>query len=325
MEYIFLLQDASLTNSGLSDGDLKQLKNPTADPDIDLESDFNTKLSLDLFLALQTYPDAVYAKVTTILNKALPSLSLLSLYRIKCFTQVLSKVATVKHDMCPNSCLAYTGALADRDKCYECQLPRWDPDQLSKHDKKVPLAQFETITIGSQLQVLYASKGTAQLMQYRCEKIKPLLECIQKGEDVHFDTYDDIFTSYDYYHLVKLGTVNEDTILLMLSIDGAQLYEHQQSDCWMMIWVILELAPGLRYKKHHVIPAGFILGPKKPKNLNSFLFPGLYHISALQKEGLKVWDAVINKIVVKRPQIYLDTADAPGMAQMSGIVGYKVA
>lgn len=91
----------------------------------------------------------------------------------------------------------------------------------------------------------------------------------------------------------------------------------------MLIWVILELSPALRYKKRYVLPAGFIPGPGKPKNLDTFLFPGLEHISALQKEGLKVWDVIANKIMTKYPLVLLDTADAPGMADMSGIVGYK--
>jgi len=64
------------------------------------------------------------------------------------------------------------------------------------------------MTIGTQLQALYASPEGAHLMRYRCEKTQPLLEAIQKGEDVQFDDYDDVFTSFDYYHLVKSGTAS---------------------------------------------------------------------------------------------------------------------
>ncbi|KAF7761992.1 hypothetical protein Agabi119p4_9984 [Agaricus bisporus var. burnettii] len=288
---------------------------------IDLEEDFNSKLSLDLYLALQTYPEAVYTKVTTILNRALPStLSLLSLYRIKRFARKFSYTSTIEHDMCPNSCIAFTGPLDCEDTCYECGTLRWDP---AVTDKKVATAKFSTITLGTQLQSFYASSEVARLMQYRWEKTQPILAQIQRGEDIQFDVYDDIFSGYDYAHLVKSGTVDGNTILLMLSIDGAQLYEHRASDCWMLIWVILELSPALRYKKRYVLPAGIIPGPGKPKNLDTFLFPGLYHISALQREGLRVWDAALNSVVSKRPQIFLDTADAPGMASISGIIGYK--
>ena len=77
----------------------------------------------------------------------------------------------------------------------------------------------------------------------------------------------------------------------MLSIDGAQLYAHKMSDCWIYLWVIMDLSPDDRYKKRHVLPGGFIPGPNKPKILDSFLFPGLHHVRALQIEGLHIWDA----------------------------------
>ena len=56
------------------------------------------------------------------------------------------------------------------------------------------------------------------------------------------------------------------------------------------IWVIFNLPPNKRYKKHFVFPSGFIPGPNKPKNVNSFIFPGLHHLNALIKEGLTIWD-----------------------------------
>lgn len=319
MQYIPLLRNASLDDSDLDEEDIAKLRNPKPCR-VNLEKDFDTKLSLDLFLALQTYPDTVYSKIIAILNKALPDLSLLSLYRIKCHARNLAGVATTKYDMCPNSCIAYTGPLLNENKCYVCKESRWDPKYVGK---KVAAAKFTTLTVGTQLQALYSSPESAQLMCYRREKTKPLLEKIQNGIEMHFDTYDDIFTSFDYYDLVKSGAVNDKSILLMLSMDGAQLYKHRSSDCWMIIWVILELSPSLRYKKCYVLPAGFIPGPGKPKNLDTFLFPGLHHISALQKDGLKVWDAFEGQIVTKRPQVYISTADAPGMADMSGVIGYK--
>jgi hypothetical protein len=51
----------------------------------------------------------------------------------------------------------------------------------------------------------------------------------------------------------------------MLSIDSAQLYAHKASDCWIYIWVIMDLSPDEHYKKRHILPGGFISGPNKPK------------------------------------------------------------
>lgn len=70
--------------------------------------------------------------------------------------------------------------------------------------------------------------------------------------------------------------------VLMFSIDGAQPYEKKQSDCWIYIWVLFTLNLELRYKKAHILPGVIIHGPNNPKNLKSFLFPGLYHLAALR-------------------------------------------
>jgi len=72
----------------------------------------------------------------------------------------------------------------------------------------------------------------------------------------------------------------------MLSIDGAQLYRNKKLDCWIYIWIILNLPPDQRYKIRNILLGGIIPGPNNPKHIDSFLFPGLAHLSALQKEGL---------------------------------------
>ena len=46
-----------------------------------------------------------------------------------------------------------------------------------------------------------------------------------------------------------------------------------------------------RYIKKHILYGAIIPGPNKPKIIESFLFPGLHHLSAIQKEGLPIWDA----------------------------------
>lgn len=79
-------------------------------------------------------------------------------------------------------------------------------------------------------------------------------------------------------------------MVLLLSIDGAQLYQSKHSDCWIYIWVILDHAPDMYYKKKYILHGGFIRGLNNPKNLDSFMLPGLYHLTTIQKEGLQIWD-----------------------------------
>jgi hypothetical protein len=100
-----------------------------------------------------------------------------------------------------------------------------------------------------------------------------------------------IYTMDKYLNACLCGDVAPSDTVVMFSMDGAQLYRDKQSDCWIYIWVVLELAPDLQYKKKHVLPGGFIPGPNNPKLTKSFLFPGFHHITALQREGLQVWNA----------------------------------
>jgi hypothetical protein len=122
-------------------------------------------------------------------------------------------------------------------------------------------------------------------MDYRWTITKQIL----KDLDIHegnIPVIKDLFYGQAYIDLVDQEKINKDDIVLMFSIDGAQLYASKASDCWIYIWVIFEYDPGSRYKKRHVLSGGFIPGPNKPKDSDSFLFTGLHHLAALQREGL---------------------------------------
>jgi hypothetical protein len=126
------------------------------------------------------------------------------------------------------------------------------------------------------------------------------------------------FDGSDYLTAVQEGKINENDIVLMFSVDGAQLYKFKASNCWVAIWIIFDCSPDSRYKKKYVLPACIIPGPKKPHNLDS-LFPGFHHLAALQNEGLKIWDASRNITFMSYPFFTLGTADGPGLIRKTCI------
>jgi len=156
-------------------------------------------------------------------------------------------------------------------------------------------------------------------MKYRAEETRRLLASMLENGGRN-PVCEDFIHGADY--LGALPDVGDHDTVLLLSIDGAQLYASKQSDCWIYIWVVMDLSPDLRYKKTHVLPGGFIPGPNKPKNIDSFLFPGLEHVSALQKEGLSIWDASVKQQFSSKPFVVMATADGPGMAYLNGLVGH---
>ena len=106
-----------------------------------------------------------------------------------------------------------------------------------------------------------------------------LSEIAEKG---CLDKYSDVLHGSDLTNAFKDGHIRENDIVLMFSIDGAQLYTKKASACWIYIWVLFNLSPDRQYKKKHVLIGGFISGPNDPKNLDSFMFPGVSHLAAIQ-------------------------------------------
>ncbi|KAL4244370.1 hypothetical protein ABKN59_010596 [Abortiporus biennis] len=156
-------------------------------------------------------------------------------------------------------------------------------------DTKLPIPRqiYLSIPIGPVIQLLHASLESALEMAYG-ERV--ILD-IQKQIDLNgglFSEYSDFFQGSDFIKAVKDNILKPNDTILMFSIDGAQLYRHKESDCWIGIWIILNLHSDHHYRKVRVIPAIVIPGPKPPKHLDSFLFPSFHHASALMNEGLMV-------------------------------------
>jgi hypothetical protein len=67
---------------------------------------------------------------------------------------------------------------------------------------------------------------------------------------------------------------------------------------------------------------GVIPGPGHPKYIDSFLFPGLAYVSAIQKEGLCIYDSYHRKMFTSFLFLFLALADAICMVELSSSVGH---
>ena len=167
--------------------------------------------------------------------------------------------------MCRNSCIAFTGPFANLDHCPKCNEPKLCPIT------KKPQLEFHTILLGPVLQALWRNASSAKKFYHRRWKTWEIIRELLRNSG-HLSSYDDFYCGSDYLENVRSGKIQDNDIVLMLSIDGAQLYAHKTSDCWIYIWIIMDFSPEERYMKRHVIPGGFI--PGKPKNIDSFYFQG---------------------------------------------------
>ncbi|KAF8805539.1 hypothetical protein BYT27DRAFT_7224792 [Phlegmacium glaucopus] len=213
-----------------------------------------------------------------------PDNTIPSYEQMKCQVAEITGVVPIVHDMCSNTCLTFTGPFKNDDRCFQCNEPRFDP--IMKKGRQ----QFYTIPVGPQLQALWANVEGAPLDE------------IERNDFIHGSMYLDA---------VKSGRIQDTDMILMLSIDGAQLYEHKASDFWIYIWILFDHPPELRYKQRQILPGA-----------KTHQFLPFHHLSALQREGLHIWDAFQNKISPSKPFFAFGTTDGPGMMYLNGLVGY---
>ena len=327
-DFVEALQDTTLDDPtlGMSDNALHRLRNPLREqPAID--TDGYTHLVIKLYMGNPS--EMTYETNRRAILDTFPHADLPSYYRIKRLVADLTGIESIVHHMCIKSCVAYTGPFLDLQECPMCSEPRYDQFMLqaSSGRVKIPRQEFHTIPIGPQLQALYRSPESASRAHYlRKERSRILarleLDDDDDGESIGLDEYSDILHGTDIITAFQDGRIEESDIVLIFSIDGAQLYAKKASACWIYIWVLVNLSPTERYKKNRVFIGGFIPGPNNPKNLDSFLLPGLQHLAALQKEGLRIWDAALQREVLSKVFLALITADGPGMMHITGLVGY---
>ena len=312
-EFIDALKAATLDDGGLDKEVLQRLREPLAEP-LDA-SDPDLRLSLDLFLSCSNASEETYHSSRAAIIRRHPDDEILSYARIKSKIAELSGVVPILHHMCINSCAAFTGPFSNLAECPICHEARYIDETES------PRREFHTIPIGPQLQALWRTEEGAQNIRHRSQRTAAIIAQMETNGG-HIPVFDDLYNRSDYLEAVARGDITSDDMVLIFSIDGAQLYQMKASDCWISIWIVADHSPDVRYKKKHVFPATFIPGPNKPKHPDSFLFPGLYHLAALQKEGLMIWDAAEDRIFKSYPYLLLVIADGPGMTYLNGLVGH---
>ena len=291
------------------------LQNPLRYP---AEIDEKTRTSIDIYLGLSNGSQEMYASVKKALERRNPPIVIDSLHIVKKTIENLTRVKEIETDMCTNSCIAYTGPLLSLQNCPHCGEPRYEE---TSSGKRVARQRFISIPLGPQIQALYRSPESADRMHYCARITRKILRELDEN-DGEIKVYEDVYHGEDYLAAVRRGDIGENDIVLMFSLDGAQLYRDKTSDCWFFIFVNLNLPPELRYKKQYIITAGFVPGPNKPVDVESFLLPTFRHFSALQRVGLNVWDARRQEEYIAHPYWLFGTADTPGLTNLSGLVGH---
>lgn len=309
-----------MDNGGLDADTIHRLRNPIQEL-LDISDRF-LRLSLDTFLSTTNASEDAYKESRENISQCFPDNEMLSYDQVKRKIGEMTGVTSVVTDMCHKSCVAFTGPYTDLKVCPKCGDSRYDTAILAHSGGKTKVSRqtFHTVPLGPQLQALWRSKEGAAAMRHCATRTAEILKEIE--EKGSLDAWDDLYCGQDYLDAVRSGKIQDEDMFLMWSIDGAQLYLHKQSDCWIYIWIIGDIAPDARYKKAWIIFGSAIPGPNKPKTIDSFLYPGFHHVTVLQKEGLGIWDALRNMTFVSNLWIHLFNADGPGLAFVNGLCSH---
>ena len=323
VKFIRMVREATL-ESQFGNEELVALRDPQQN-ESNPEDDPYLRYSIRNFIDLLGCAQDKYTALRQNHLELNPDAPILSYDQVKRRARNLSGIVTWEHHMCVHTCVAFTGPFAGLEYCPrpDCGEPRYDQKKLQESGGllKVPRQVCTTFPVGPQLQARWKSPKTAEKMFYRWRKTEELRqERARPTGTSHI--YDDILSGDAYLSAVEDGSIGEYDTVLMLSMDGAQLHRNKKSSCWIYIWILLDLGPDERYKIRNILPGGVIPGPNAPWNTESFLFPGLAHISALQKEGLHIWDAYHRRAIISWIFLLLVLADAVAMAELSGSVGH---
>ena len=317
LEFVNHVRNASLEDpiAKATPAILERLWNPPEAP-IQL-NDPGIQHSISTYLALEHASQGAYERFINSTKQNFPSApgvnSCLKFQAVENLIVSYTGIEPIEHDMCIHSCIGYTGPFSDLTQCPQCGKMCWDEAKLDATNGrvKIPAKRFTTLPLGLQLQALYQNPESARDMQYLYQRIQQVLDEYEEKNKISI--INDIAAGWDCLGSSLAGNIGENTIIIMASLDGFQAYKAKDSNCWLYIWVVINLAPDKRYCKMHVLPGGFISGPKKTKIIDSVMVVGIHHLSALQTEGLKIWD--FSHQVTFHLDIYFlfTTADGPGL------------
>ncbi|EGN95921.1 hypothetical protein SERLA73DRAFT_59851, partial [Serpula lacrymans var. lacrymans S7.3] len=208
-------------------------------------------------------------------------LDILSLYAVCKLVSSLAKIEPVKIDMCPKSCIAYTGDFKDLEAyshTIKGQITYGERHYVAGSKNK-PRAQMLYVSFIPIIQAMFANKQTSQLLHYRDRCLQETLKLLavdsqSSGTQAQARYCDFPSGSVHEHHYKDMGLFQDDCdIAFALSTDGAQLTMKKQSDTWILILILLNIPPEMRYHSNNIILTMTIPGPHSLGSIESFIYP----------------------------------------------------
>ncbi|KAF9443419.1 hypothetical protein P691DRAFT_613031, partial [Macrolepiota fuliginosa MF-IS2] len=154
-QFINVLHSATLEESGLDEDQIYRLRNPPQEI-TNLGMVPGLAYGLQLFFDLANCPREAFINVRKSYMKAHPDKPIPPHHKIKKLVEELTEIAPLYFDMCPNSCVGYTGPFSAHDSCPTCSTSRYKPGTDETRER------FIIIPLNTQLQALWRDKDSAE-------------------------------------------------------------------------------------------------------------------------------------------------------------------
>lgn len=224
LAFILRLQKASLDDAGTGlDEDAIDCIRNHPEHVMSLDGDEDLDVAIELYLKLN-HTEGDYTTAREVFNKykrqgvdVIPSIA-----QVKKIITEFTSIEHIMHNMCIDSCAAFTGPFAHLEHCPECGKPHYDQQRFRETNRhvKVPQKQFPMIPIGPQLQAIYCDPAGADSRRWLDLWMEEIFDKLTHNHGVK-DTYSDFCDGSDYLEAVAGGKIKEGDPVLMMSIDGA--------------------------------------------------------------------------------------------------------
>jgi hypothetical protein len=245
------------------------------------------------------------------MNPPLPSLD-----SVRRRIRLLSGFRAQQYHCCINSCCAFTGPFEDDTLCPYCKEPRYD---TSGNPRKL----WSYLPFIPRLIALAGDPTTAQEMKYRSEEFIP-----------SSDGVSDIFDGLHYQSLrTKHVVVGDETlphkffaddrdIALGLSTDGFSPFKRRKTTAWPLILFNYNLGPEIRFHVDRILALGIVPGPKKPLDMDSFMWPAIVEFLKLMR-GVNAFDGLSKKFFSLRAYLIAVFGDIPAISMLMRMKGHN--
>ena len=109
---------------------------------------------------------------------------------------------------------------------------------------------------------------------------------------------------------------------LGFSTDGFGPFKHHTKTAWPMILFNYNLSPEERILKKNIISIGVIPGPKKPCDLDSFLWPLVQELLQLEM-GVSAFDAIMKAVFLLHAYLIVVFSNIPAVSMIMCVKGHN--